>query len=226
MSDRSRFLVKDDQGREQLGYRAGSGSRGEGYLGFEEVFRGPESVIRDRQRVYLPLLRQRSRVVDLGCGRGEMLDLLKEAGVAAVGVDADTDMVRYCRSKGHVVEQRDVVEFLREQAPHSIEAFFSAQVIEHLPFEVFKEFLALCRSRLSAGGVLIAETVNPHSLEAFKTFHTDLTHQRPIFPEVALTLCQLAGFEEARIMFPLGSGELEADRRSQGEYAVVAVSSR
>jgi hypothetical protein len=64
--------------------------------------------------------------------------------------------------------------------------------------------------------------VNPHSLEAFKTFYTDLTHQRPIFPEVGLALSQLAGFEEAYVTFPLGSGELESDRRSQGEYAIVA----
>ncbi len=74
--------------------------------------------------------------------------------------------------------------------------------------------------------MLIAETVNPHALEAFKTFYTDLTHERPIFPEVALALSQLAGFEEGYVMFPLGTGELEADRQARGEYAVVATVTR
>jgi spermidine synthase len=95
-------------------------------------------------------------------------------------------------------------------------------VIEHFSFDQLKEFLALCRSRLRTGGLLIAETVNPHALEAFKTFYTDLQHQRPIFPEVALVLCQLSGFEQAYIMFPLGSGDLDRDRQDRGEYAVVA----
>ena len=131
-------------------------------------------------------------------------------------------MVRHCRDKGHLVEQMDALEFLREQAPQSLPAIFSAQVIEHLTFAELKELLELCRSRLQPGGVFVAETVNPHALEAFKTFYTDLTHERPIFPEVALSLFQLAGFEEAYVVFPLGTGDLDRDRQSQGEYAVVA----
>jgi 2-polyprenyl-3-methyl-5-hydroxy-6-metoxy-1,4-benzoquinol methylase len=223
MSDPNRFLEKDPQGRARMGYRASDRTDREGfYVGFEEVFRGPEALIRERQRAYLPILRTRRAVVDLGCGRGEMLDVLREAGVAGTGVDIDADMVRHCRTKGHAVEERDALEYLRAQEPNSVEALFSAQVIEHLPFGALKEFLQLCRSRLRPGGVLIAETVNPHALEAFKTFYTDLTHQRPIFPEVALAFCQLAGFEEAHIFFPLGSGDLKEDRRSRGEYAIVA----
>ena len=172
--------------------------------------------------MYLPLLEARSEVVDIGCGRGEMLDLLQGVRVSASGVDNDPDMVRRCRAKGHCVEQMDAVTFLRDRPAESIGAIFAAQVIEHFPFDMLKEFLALCRSRLRRGGSLVAETVNPHALEAFKTFHTDLTHQRPIFPEVALALCQLSGFEQAYVLFPLGSGDLAVDRRTQGEYAVVA----
>jgi glycosyltransferase involved in cell wall biosynthesis/2-polyprenyl-3-methyl-5-hydroxy-6-metoxy-1,4-benzoquinol methylase len=223
MAEPSRFIHKDAAGREQLGYdtRAGSGDGG-AYVGFEDVFRGPEQLIRDRQQVYVSLLKDRARVVDLGCGRGEMLDLLREAGVTASGVDADADMVRLCQGKGHDVRQQDVLSFLREQAPQSIPALFTAQLIEHLPFPAFKELLELCKSRLSAGGVLIAETVNPHSLEAFKTFYTDLTHERPIFPEVALAWCELVGFDRADVLFPHGTGDLASDRRTQGEFAIVA----
>jgi glycosyltransferase involved in cell wall biosynthesis/SAM-dependent methyltransferase len=223
MSDPSRFHIKDAQGRDQLGYRGRAEAKKGFYLEFEEVFRGPESLIREHQAAFVPLLRSRTHVVDLGCGRGEMLDLLKEAAIPAVGIDIDPDMVRHCRSKGHAVEEKDALQFLRELPAASVEAIFCAQVIEHMTYGDLKEFLELSRSRLRPGGVLIAETVNPHALEAFKTFHTDLTHQRPIFPEVALALAQLAGFEDAGIMFPRGTGELESDRRSQGEYAIVAM---
>jgi hypothetical protein len=134
-------------------------------------------------------------------------------------------MVRRCREKGHAVEEMGALEFLRVEPPQSIPAIFSAQVIEHLTLDELKELLRLCRSRLQPGGVLVAETVNPHSIETFKTFYADLTHQRPIFPEVALSLVELAGFETAYVVFPLGSGELDRDRRTQGEYAVIATAS-
>ena len=223
MADPNRFIETDAHGRERLGYRASNGSdAGSFYREFEDIFRGPESLIRDRQRIYLPLLESRSHVVDLGCGRGEMLDLLREVRVSASGIDIDPEMVRDCRFKGHAVEQMDALKFLQDQPTGSVDAIFAAQVIEHFSFDQLKEFLALCRNRLRTGGLLIAETVNPHALEAFKTFYTDLTHQRPIFPEVALVLCQLSGFEKAYIMFPLGSGDLDRDRQARGEYAVVA----
>jgi glycosyltransferase involved in cell wall biosynthesis/2-polyprenyl-3-methyl-5-hydroxy-6-metoxy-1,4-benzoquinol methylase len=223
MAEPGRFLDRDEQGRERLGYRAikGTGSHGE-YIAFEDLFRGPQAMIRERQAVYVPMLRSASEVVDIGCGRGEMLDLLKAAGTAARGVDSDPDMVAMCRAKGHRVDAMDAVDFLRAQEERSLHAIFSAQLVEHLPFDTFKAFLALCQSRLRPGGTAIIETVNPHALEAFKTFHTDLTHQRPIFPEVALSLVQLAGFPRAYVMFPLGAGALTDDRRTQGEYAVVA----
>lgn len=223
MSDPSRFLERDTAGRPRLGYRREPGrSPSAFYRGFQDVFRGPETLIRERQRPYVPLLQGRTQVVDLGCGRGEMLDLLKEAGVTARGVDTDHDMVRYGRSKGHNVIQMDALAFLRTQPAASIDAIFCAQMIEHLRYPELKELLELCRSRLTLSGLFIAETVNPHALEAFKTFYTDLTHERPIFPEVALSLFQLAGFDEAYVMFPTGTGELAHDREQQGEYAVVA----
>ncbi len=222
MSDPRSFLIEEAGGRRHLGYRANGSEAAPFYRGFEDIFRGPESFIRDRQRFYLPILREYSRVLDVGCGRGEMLDLLKEAGIPAAGVDLDDGMIKRCRERGHTVVQAEVLEYLRQQPDRSIPAIFCAQVIEHMTFEDLRTFLLLSRAKLEPGGALIAETVNPHSLEAFKTFWTDLTHQRPIFPEVALALCSLAGYPRADIVFPLGSGDLDLDRPTQGEYAVIA----
>jgi glycosyltransferase involved in cell wall biosynthesis/2-polyprenyl-3-methyl-5-hydroxy-6-metoxy-1,4-benzoquinol methylase len=222
MSNPGRFLVEEPSGRQHLGYRSNGAQAAPFYRGFEDIFRGPESLIRDRQRFYLPILREYARVLDVGCGRGEMLDLLREAGISAAGIDLDEGMIKRCLERGHTVVQADALEYLRQQPDGSIPAIFCAQVIEHLTFEELRTFLLLSRAKLEAGGALIAETVNPHSLEAFKTFWTDLTHQRPIFPEVALALCSLAGYPRADIVFPLGSGDLELDRPTQGEYAVIA----
>ena len=114
------------------------------------------------------------------------------------------------------------ISYLHEQQEGSIGAVFSAQVIEHLEYEDLVRFHEEAYRALQSGGVLIAETVNPHSIRAFKSFWTDLTHRVPIFPEVAVMLCLAAGFSEAHVLFPNGTGQLEVDRWSQGEYAVIA----
>ena len=192
------------------------------YRGFEDIFRGPEAFIRDRQRVYLNVLAGHAPVLDVGCGRGELLELLAEAGIPAGGIDLDEGMVARCREKGLEVERAEAVEHLASLEDGSLGAVFSAQVVEHLDYEALMRFLELAHAKLAPGGVLVAETVNPHSIQAFKAFWVDLTHKSPIFPEVALAFCRLHGFAEARVLFPYGTGELESDRRTQGEYAVVA----
>jgi glycosyltransferase involved in cell wall biosynthesis/SAM-dependent methyltransferase len=222
MQDGGRFCYTDDYGKRVLGFRAARHTDSEGYVDFEDIFRGSEQFIRDRLRGYLALLRRHERVIEIGCGRGELLDLLKEAGIPAVGVDIDESMVRRCRSKGHNVEQVDGLSYLKRESDSSLPAIFAAQVVEHLSYDDFLSFLRLSRTKLKPGGQLIFETVNPHALEAFKTFWTDLTHQRPIFPEVALVWCWLAGFDQAYVIFPSGVGDLELDRRTRGEYGIVA----
>jgi len=206
-----------------IGFR-GSGDEADGYRGFEDLFRGSEQLIRDRQRIYLSLLDGREPVLDAGCGRGELLDLLAHNGIAARGVDLDPGMVERCREKGHEkVEQGDLIEVL-EQAPEgSLGAIFSAQAIEHLEPAQLQRFLELSRSRLRPGGLLIAETVNPHSAAALKAFWVDPTHHHPLFPETMLALCALAGYAEGDVFAPTGSGNWEQDRTEVGEYALVAV---
>ncbi len=174
------------------------------FAGFQDLFRGPESLVRDRQRPYLDVIGRRAPVVDLGCGRGEMLQLLGEAGVEAIGVDLDEAMVDRARANGSV-HHGDAIDFLLKQDDGSLGAIFSAQFIEHLPTARIFELLDVARAKLRPDGVFIAETVNPHSPRALKVFWIDPTHRHPLFPETMLALCRLAGFDAARVMFPLGS---------------------
>jgi SAM-dependent methyltransferase len=209
----------DSRGRLQLGYRDGSDAPV--FAGFADLFRGPEALVRDRQRPYLEVIGRRGPVVDLGCGRGEMLHLLAEAGIEATGVDLDEAMVDRARVFGDV-HHGDAIDFLIKQDDSSLGAIFSAQFIEHLPTTRLPELLDVARAKLRPDGVFIAETVNPHSPRALKVFWIDPTHRHPLFPETMLALCRLAGFGAARVMFPLGSDELATDLRRCGEYAVVA----
>jgi len=206
------------------GYESGhGGTSSDAYRSFEDIFRGSEDFIRERQQVFLELIGVREPVLDFGCGRGEFLDLLLAQGRPYLGVDSDAGMVARCMDKGHDgVVLADGLDYLGQLEAGSIGAIFCAQVIEHLPYDELLRFFALARHVLADDGMLIAETVNPHSPQALKTFWVDLTHQHPVFPEVALALCQSSGFSEAFVFHPNGTGAIEVDRYVQGEYAVVA----
>ena len=151
------------------------------YARFADRFRGSEQYVTDGQRFYVPYFAGRSRVVDIGCGRGEFLALMKEAGVAAKGIEASAESVEFCRSRGFEAEQADLFTWLGEQAEGSLDGIFCAQVVEHLPVERLPEMVKLCASRLATGGILLIETPNPECLAIFGThFYLDPTHTRPV----------------------------------------------
>jgi hypothetical protein len=120
------------------------------------------------------------------------------------------------------VEVGDGAAFLERQADDSLGAVFCAQVVEHLHYDELVRLIELSARKLAAGGLFIAETVNPHSARALKTFWVDPTHVHPVFPEVALALCRFSGFSSAFVFHPNGAGNVEVDRYTEGEYAVVA----
>ena len=214
-----------ESGKAVLGFRdvhEDGLSEGDMYRAFQDVFRDDELAIKDRQAWYADMVADRSWVLDVGCGRGEFLELLRDRGVKGIGVDIDQGMADRCRAKGHDIVLNDVNTYLRKQDDGSIPVIFAAQLIEHLPYEYLMVFLRLANEKLEPEGILIVETINPHSPVAFKAFWTDLTHQHPIFPEVALTLCRLAGFRSGRVVFPNGSDDLEEELFSAGDYAVIA----
>jgi SAM-dependent methyltransferase len=191
------------------------------YVAFEELFRGPAERVAASQRPYLDLIRGHEPVLDVGCGRGEFLALLAGEGIDASGVDSDAGMVERSRAVGVQAACGDANEYLESLPDGTLGTIFSAQVIEHLRYDELRRMLALARRKLRAGGLLIAETVNPHRMASFKTFWVDLTHEHPIFPEVALALCAIAGFEQAYVFAP-GFDSFESARFEAPSYAVVA----
>ena len=208
---------------EVTGYRAlpAAPNGSSPYAAFEDLFRGPDERVTELQRPYLDLVRDHQPVLDVGCGRGEFLALLALEGIEARGVDSDPGMVARCRERGLSAELDDANSHLERLDDGSLGTIFSAQVIEHLPVTELRRLLDLARRKLGPGGLFIAETVNPHSIPALKTFWVDLTHQHPIFPEVSLAMCGIAGFAPAYVFAP-GFDRFESAKFEATSYAVVA----
>ncbi|HZR91659.1 MAG TPA: methyltransferase domain-containing protein [Gaiellaceae bacterium] len=171
------------------------------YFAFESRMRGSTASIRERQRVYVDDLREAAPVLDLGCGRGELLLLLREAGVEARGVDADRDMVAYARGEGLDVEQADAIAHLESLADASLGGVFAGQLVEHLPPPALLRLLQLAAVKLRPGGLLVAETINPLSPLALRSYYADLTHAQPLVPETLELLARQAGFRTVETRF-------------------------
>ena len=224
LADPNALLVRGEDGVVRLGFDSAANSVAveQEYVAFEDVFRGPRQRVLDGLAPYVPLLRGHSPIVDVGCGRGEMLELLAQAGLDATGIDIDAAMIARCTDAGVRASQADAVEYLEALPPKSLGAIFSAQVIEHLPWAQLSAFLRAAHNALRPDGLFIAETVNPHCLQALKAFWLDPTHQHPIFPESCLAHCQQAGFTSAYVRFTATTGTLDIDRRESDSYAVIA----
>jgi SAM-dependent methyltransferase len=171
------------------------------YFAYEARMRGSTESVRTRQLVYVDDLRDAAPVLDVGCGRGELLALLREAGVEARGVDADADMVAYARGEGLDVEQADAVAYLDGLGDGSLGAIFAGQVVEHLPPPLLVRLLELAARKLRPGGLLVAETINPLSPLALRSYFADLTHSQPLVPETLALLAGQAGFREVETRF-------------------------
>ena len=147
------------------------------YGRFAERFRGTEEYVKTGQRVYLPLFEGRREVLDIGCGRGEFLQMVP----GAKGIDLSEESVAICRSKGLDAEVADLFVYLENLPQGSLDGIFCSQVVEHIPAERLPGMIKLCASRLRSGGVIAIETPNPECLAIFAShFYLDPTHQRPV----------------------------------------------
>ena len=172
------------------------------YVGFEDQFRGSPEDIRLRVSEYLPLFLGARDVLDIGCGRGEFLALLREQGIPARGIDINSSMVDVCRQQGLDATEADALSYLRAQPDGSLGGLFAAQVIEHLEPRYLTELLDAAFDKLRPGAPIVLETINPACWFAFfESYIRDITHVRPIHPDTLTYLLIASGFQHVDIRY-------------------------
>lgn len=177
------------------------------YRAFEERYRGPRELIKGRLKVYLPFIaglrsaHPRMRALDLGCGRGEWLELMREHGIETQGVDLDAGMLKACRDLDLDVVQEDAIRHLEAQPDASFGVVSAFHVAEHLPFEALQDLVGEALRALLPGGLLILETPNPENLVVgTANFYLDPTHIRPIPAPLLAFLPEFHGFARCKIL--------------------------
>jgi O-antigen chain-terminating methyltransferase len=182
---------------------AGTTSDAIDYVAFEDRCRGSSENIKHAQERYVSLFPPAAgtgAIIDIGCGRGEMLELLIAAGYKAIGVDTDTNMIELCESKGLPVVQDDGIHYLKSTEDDSLRGIFCAQVVEHLLTSELERFMQLCYQKLMPSAVVIIETINPRSLFALSNhFFADVSHTRPVHPETLRFICEQVGFGRVQL---------------------------
>ncbi|WP_050507315.1 class I SAM-dependent methyltransferase [Pseudomonas syringae] len=185
------------------------------YLEFEANFRGSKEMIRERLKANLPYFKPNAErfsepVMDLGCGRGEWLQLLKEAEIPAIGVDSNTAMIQCCTDAGLEAYVGDALQYLASMPANSLGGLTAFHIIEHLPLDVFIKLIDEARRVVRPGGVVLFETPNPENLIVGAcNFYVDPTHRNPMPPALVAFLLQARGFER-----------VEIDRRHPGDPAL------
>ena len=187
---------------ERLGVEGASGAKID-YVEFEDRCRGSSADLREAQANYVskfPSPDGSGKILDIGCGRGEMLEVLIEAGYDVLGVDVNEEMVEVCRSKGLPVVLDDGIHVLEETEEASLRGIFCAQVVEHLLTSELERLMQLCAKKLLPGGVLVVETINPRSSFALGNhYYADTSHVKPVHPETLRFICEQVGFSKIEL---------------------------
>jgi SAM-dependent methyltransferase len=192
------------------------------YVAFEDRFRGTREDIKSRQTIYVQLMQDAGAgtpgrpILDVGCGRGEWLELARERGLTARGVDLNETMVAFCQGLNLQVACGDVIDHLRTLSPASLGAITGFHIIEHLRFKAFVQLLDLSLRALASGGVIVFETPNPDNvLVGSRTFYLDPTHRNPLPKEMTMAIAEARGFvrPQARELHPLNQSFAAQDPR-------------
>jgi 2-polyprenyl-3-methyl-5-hydroxy-6-metoxy-1,4-benzoquinol methylase len=175
---------------------------GHKYVGFEDQFRGAPEAVRARLSEYVAIFAGASHVLDIGCGRGEFLALLREKGISARGIDTNQAMVQVCRANGLQADVGDAVSFLRAQPGQSLGGLFAAQVVEHLEPSYLAALLDAAFAALRPGAPIVLETINPACWFAFfESYIRDITHVRPLHPDTLSYLLVATGFQRIDLRY-------------------------
>lgn len=177
------------------------------YVSFENQFRGTRESIKEYQKIYLPYIieahagNKNSPVLDIGCGRGEWLELLKENGYTAKGLDSNRVMIQCCQELGLNAIESDVIEYLTKLPPASIGVITAFHLLEHLPFRIQISLLDESLRVLKSGGLIILETPNPQNLIVGACeFYNDPTHKNPIPPDALKYFVEIRGFNRIKML--------------------------
>jgi SAM-dependent methyltransferase len=172
------------------------------YLGFEDQFRGSDAAIREQLRPYVAIFTGRDNVVDIGCGRGELLWELKAAGVNARGVDVNGEMAAVARARGLDATAGDALGFLLSLPDESLGGLAATQVVEHLEPAYLLRLIQAAAAKLQPGAPIVLETINPACwLAFFSSYIRDLTHVRPVHPDTLQYLLRASGFARVEIRY-------------------------
>ncbi len=175
---------------------------GERYLKFEDDFRGSRELIKGFFREFVPFLAGPGIVYDLGCGRGEMLELLQEANIECVGIDSNPAMVKLCLALNLPAVLEDIGDYVSRLKDNTAGGFFISQVVEHLEVYELTDLLEETHAKLAPGSPLIIETPNPLTvLVSSNTFHLDLTHKLLVHPDTLVHMLKTIGFTEIETKF-------------------------
>ena len=176
------------------------------YESFENHFRGTKEEIRAKQEEYLPYIKKGSSVIDLGSGRGEFLELLKENGFDACGVERYEKFATETANRGLNVVQADAIEYIKQLENESVGTITAFQVAEHLDTVQLLELIITAYEKLEKGGVLIMETPNPRCLSIYtNSFYLDSTHTKPIHPKAMEYYAEVAGFSHVSTLYTKSS---------------------
>jgi len=174
------------------------------YAAFEDEFRGEREEIKKRLEVYLPLVRENgiiADVVDLGCGRGEWLELMRDAGIAAIGIDHNAVFLERCRELGLNAIEGDAIAYLQSLPANSLSLVTGFHIVEHVPFKELVLMIDEIHRTLKPGGIAILETPNPENfMVGSYTFYTDPTHRNPIPSSTLQFLLEMRGFGRTEVM--------------------------
>lgn len=177
------------------------------YIEFENKFRGPEDVIQERQKIYLPYLDspkltyKKYPILDIGCGRGELLELFRDQGLRAIGIDLNSAMVKRASGKGLEVYEQSAQDYLTNTPSNSLSAITGMHVVEHIPFPELVHILSECYRTLRPGGLTIFETPNPETvIVGSYSFYLDPSHLLPLPPELLAFTLEFCGFHKIKVL--------------------------